>query len=90
MIFWLSATAGQNPLELGYLAPVLAKKTGDWALNTNDFEQWCVDNLPGVRGANSEPGRGQVARRKRKRFISFCLILTATALNQPCAGALRT
>ena len=28
MIFWLSATAGQNPLELGYLAPILAKKTG--------------------------------------------------------------
>jgi len=48
MIFWLSATAGQNPLELGYLAPILAKKTGDWALTTKDFEQWCVDNLPGV------------------------------------------
>ena len=48
MIFWLSATAGQTPLELGYLAPILAKKTGDWALTTKDFEQWCVDNLPGV------------------------------------------
>jgi Domain of unknown function (DUF5710)/SNF2-related domain len=52
MIFWLSATAGQNPLELGYLAPILAKKTGDRALTTKDFEQWCVDNLPGV-------GRGE-------------------------------
>ena len=48
MIFWLSATAGQNPLELGYLAPILAKKTGDKALTTKDFEQWCVENLPGV------------------------------------------
>ena len=48
MIFWLSATAGQNPLELGYLAPILAKKTGDRALTTKDFEQWCVENLPGV------------------------------------------
>jgi len=48
IIFWLSATAGQNPLELGYLAPILAKKTGDWALSTKDFEQWCADNLPGV------------------------------------------
>ena len=48
MIFWLSATAGQNPLELGYLAPILANKTGDRALTTKDFEQWCVDNLPGV------------------------------------------
>jgi hypothetical protein len=48
MIFWLSATAGQNPLELGYLLPVLAKKTGDRALTTKDFEQWCAQNLPGV------------------------------------------
>jgi hypothetical protein len=52
MIFWLSATAGQNPLELGYLVPILAKKTGDRALTTKDFEQWCAHNLPGVsRGA---------------------------------------
>ena len=52
MIFWLSATAGQNPLELGYLIPILAKKTGDRALTTKDFEQWCAQNLPGVsRGA---------------------------------------
>jgi hypothetical protein len=48
MIFWLSATAGQNPLELGYLAPILAKKTGDRALTTKDFGQWCIENLPGV------------------------------------------
>jgi hypothetical protein len=48
MIFWLSATAGQNPLELGYLLPILAKKTGDRALTTKDFEQWCAQNLPGV------------------------------------------
>jgi SNF2-related domain/Domain of unknown function (DUF5710) len=52
MIFWLSATAGQNPLELGYLLPILARKTGDRALTIKDFEQWCGQNLPGVsRGA---------------------------------------
>jgi hypothetical protein len=52
MILWLSATAGQNPLELGYLLPILAKKTGDRALTTKEFEQWCAHNLPGVtRGA---------------------------------------
>ena len=34
------------------------------------------NGYPGFRGANSEPGRGQAARRKRKRFTSFCLILT--------------
>jgi Domain of unknown function (DUF5710)/SNF2-related domain len=75
LIFWLSATAGQNPLELGYLAPILAKKTGDRALTTNGV----LITFPGFRGANSEPGLGQVARRKRKRFTSFCLILTPTA-----------
>ncbi len=49
MIFWLSATAGQNPLELGYLLPILARKTGDRALTTTkDFEGWCARNLPGV------------------------------------------
>jgi Domain of unknown function (DUF5710)/SNF2-related domain len=52
MIFWLSATAGQNPLELGYLLPILAKKTSDRALTIKDFEKWCAQNLPGVsRGA---------------------------------------
>jgi SNF2-related domain/Domain of unknown function (DUF5710) len=52
MIFWLSATAGQNPLELGYLIPILAKKTGDRGLTTKDFERWCAQNLPGIsRGA---------------------------------------
>jgi SNF2-related domain/Domain of unknown function (DUF5710) len=48
MIFWLSATAGQNPLELGYLLPILARKTGDKALTTKEFEGWCAQNLPGV------------------------------------------
>jgi uncharacterized protein DUF5710/SNF2 domain-containing protein len=48
MIFWLSATAGQNPLELGYLLPILARKTGDRALTSKEFEKWCSQNLPGV------------------------------------------
>jgi hypothetical protein len=48
MVFWLSATAGQNPLELGYLLPILARKTGDRALTTKEFERWCAQNLPGV------------------------------------------
>jgi hypothetical protein len=52
MILWLSATAGQNPLELGYLLPILAKKTGDRALTTKEFEQWCAQNLPGVSRGN--------------------------------------
>lgn len=38
---WLSATAGQTPLELSYLAPILAKATNSKAKSLNDFEQWC-------------------------------------------------
>ncbi|MCX5745682.1 MAG: DEAD/DEAH box helicase, partial [Proteobacteria bacterium] len=45
---WLSATAGQNPLELSYLAPLLAKTTGARAKDLKDFEQWCLDQGLGV------------------------------------------
>lgn len=38
---WLSATAGQNPLELSYLAPLLASVTGSRAADLKDFEAWC-------------------------------------------------
>jgi superfamily II DNA or RNA helicase len=38
---WLSATAGQNPLELSYLAPLLASATGSRAADLKDFESWC-------------------------------------------------
>lgn len=40
-VLWLSATAGQTPLELSYLAPLLAKGTGSKARDLNDFEGWC-------------------------------------------------
>ncbi|MDB4963610.1 MAG: Helicase, family [Myxococcales bacterium] len=45
---WLSATAGQNPLELSYLAPLLAQVTGARAKDLKDFEQWCLDQDLGV------------------------------------------
>jgi superfamily II DNA or RNA helicase len=45
---WLSATAGQNPLELSYLAPLLAQATGARAKDLKDFEQWCLDQQLGV------------------------------------------
>ena len=45
---WLSATAGQNPLELSYLAPLLAAVTGGRAKDLKDFEQWCLDQHLGV------------------------------------------
>ena len=45
---WLSATAGQNPLELSYLAPLLASLTGSKASDLKDFERWCLDQGLGV------------------------------------------
>lgn len=49
---YMSATAGQNPLELSYLAPLLAEITGDKVANLTDFEKWCVKMDLGVkRGA---------------------------------------
>ncbi len=45
---WLSATAGQNPLELSYLAPLLASTTAARAADLKDFEQWCIDQKLGV------------------------------------------
>ncbi|MCC7052486.1 MAG: DEAD/DEAH box helicase [Gemmatimonadaceae bacterium] len=39
---WLSATAGQSPVELQYLAPLLASTTGDKLSEVNDFRTWCA------------------------------------------------
>lgn len=45
---WLSATAGQNPLELSYLAPLLAKLTKQNVKNMTEFEKWCREMDLGV------------------------------------------
>lgn len=45
---WLSATAGQNPLELSYLAPILSELTGARATELKDFEAWCAAQGLGV------------------------------------------
>ncbi len=45
---WLSATAGQNPLELNYLAPLLAQMTGSKAAEMEDFGEWCEGQRLGV------------------------------------------
>lgn len=52
-ILWLSATAGQKVLELGYLASLLAARTGSTLTSINkDFEAWCKSQGLGVsRGA---------------------------------------
>jgi len=46
---WLSATAGQTPLELSYLARLFAVKTGQkLTAITKDFEAWCLQMQLGV------------------------------------------
>jgi SNF2 family DNA or RNA helicase len=40
---FLSATAGQNPLELSYLSPLLAHATGSKVKDLSDFEGWCLE-----------------------------------------------
>ena len=48
-VIWASATAGQNPLELAYLAPLLAQVTGHRLSEmTEDFEAWCKEQDIGV------------------------------------------
>lgn len=48
---YMSATAGQNPLELSYLAPLLAKITGQSVKSMADFENWCKGMNLGVKRA---------------------------------------
>lgn len=51
-VMWLSATAGQTPLELAYLAPLLAEATGAKLRDFAEFEQWCQAQGIGLsRGA---------------------------------------
>jgi hypothetical protein len=70
---WLSATAGQNPLELSYLAPLLASATGTTASDLKDFEQWCLDQGLGVtRGAYGKwDWRGDPADCEKVRAMLF-------------------
>ncbi len=45
---WMSATAGQTPLELAYLKRLLAKKTKSTLTSMKDFEVWCKQQGLGV------------------------------------------
>jgi primosomal protein N' len=70
---WLSATAGQNPLELSYLAPLLASVTGTRASDLKGFEQWCLQQGLGVtRGAYGKwDWRGDPADCEKVRALLF-------------------
>ncbi len=70
---WLSATAGQNPLELSYLSALLAKATGESAKDLKDFEAWCLAQGLGVtRGAYGRwDWRGDPADCDKVRALLF-------------------
>lgn len=82
---WLSATAGQNPLELSYLAPLLARTTGASAKDLKDFEQWCLDEDLGVtRGTYGKwEWRGERADCEKVRTLLF------DASRVGCAAGIR-
>ncbi|MGV8847393.1 SNF2-related protein [Tessaracoccus sp.] len=42
-VVWMSATVGQDPTELGYLAPLLAQLTGAKRSALADYGQWLSD-----------------------------------------------
>lgn len=42
-VLWMSATAGQTPLELAYLAPLLSENTKSKIRELGDFEDWCKE-----------------------------------------------
>jgi hypothetical protein len=73
LTLWLSATAGQNPLELSYLAPLLASVTGSRAADLKEFEQWCLAQGLGVtRGAYGKwAWRGDPADCEKVRALLF-------------------
>jgi hypothetical protein len=72
-VLWLSATAGQNPLELSYLAPLLSARTGQKATDLKDFEAWCASQGLGVqRGTFGRwDWRGDPADCARVRALLF-------------------
>ncbi len=89
---WLSATAGQNPLELSYLAPLLAHVTGSRAADLKDFEAWCQQQGLGLTRGNYGrwEWRGGASDCAKVRTLLFDAPLTeAKRGNAPPAGLRR-
>jgi superfamily II DNA or RNA helicase len=76
---WLSATAGQNPLELSYLAPLLASVTGSRATDLKDFESWCQEQGLGLT-------RGTFGRWEWRGDVSDCAKVRALLFDAPHRG----
>lgn len=83
---WLSATAGQTPLELSYLAPLLASVTGAKASDLKDFEAWCQKEGLGLsRGAYGKwEWRGDPADSAKMHALLF-----GASRGAPAAGLRR-
>lgn len=86
---WLSATAGQNPLELAYLAPLLSARRGTRAIRAAEFADWCLSVGVGVRrgrfGAfEYDPSPGDAEQFRALLFDPFTTKSGLTA-----TGALR-
>ncbi|HEY5147056.1 MAG TPA: DEAD/DEAH box helicase [Polyangiaceae bacterium] len=73
---WLSATAGQNPLELSYLAPLLASVTGSRAADLKDFEAWCQEQGLGLT-------RGTFGRWEWRGDVGDCAKVRALLFDAP-------
>lgn len=48
-VIWASATIGQQPLELGYLAPVIGQLTGHAGLSIDNWGEWLIENRFNVK-----------------------------------------
>lgn len=73
---WISATAGQNPLELSYLAPLFSSRHGTPVAGLDGFAAWCRDRALAVtRGAfgswEYSPGPGDEERVRALLFDPF-------------------
>jgi len=81
-VFWLSATAGQNPLELSYLSPLLARRTKDRPGNLRDFETWCQKQELGVI-------RGDFGRWEWRGDPADCETVRKLLFDGPVAAGIR-
>jgi hypothetical protein len=73
---WVSATAGQNPLELSYLAPLFSSRQGTPVATLDGFAAWCRDRgLAVTRGAFGSweyiPGPGDEEKVRALLFDPF-------------------
>lgn len=68
-LLWLSATAGQNPAELSYLAPILAEGEKVKASDADAWIAWCTRKGMAVRssfGAPSWLGNSKIEAERAK------------------------